>query len=272
MKELHRWLTTDRWLGALLWACLGMTGVALMGLLLDARVLDEAPVWLKPLKFSVSIGLYGLTLGWLVGRLPHSLWVRLAVRGQALLLLIELVLISLQAARGVPSHFNISTLFDGIIFTIMGVAIGLSMILALMMAGIALRAPQLTPGFRLAVVGGLMLSAVAGFSGYLMPTPTPAQLHDLRAGCPSRVGSHFNGPHVPNSGLPLVGWSRTAGDWRVGHFIGLHGLQLLLISAWGVRRRPLHLQLSLLVPLTVAVWLLFGWAIWRAATAQPLLW
>jgi hypothetical protein len=38
-------------------------------------------------------------------------------------LLLEIVIIDVQAWRGTTSHFNVGTLVDGILFTIMGLAI-----------------------------------------------------------------------------------------------------------------------------------------------------
>src|ERR1700759_4208287 len=43
----------------------------------------------------------------------------------ALALLIEIVLINMQAARGTASHFNFASRFDGIVFGIMGASIAI---------------------------------------------------------------------------------------------------------------------------------------------------
>jgi hypothetical protein len=43
-----------------------------LGLLVDDRTLVNAPVWLKPLKFSVSIGTYALALAWLLSLLRRG--------------------------------------------------------------------------------------------------------------------------------------------------------------------------------------------------------
>ena len=34
--------------------------------------------------------------------------------------------------------------------------------------------------------------------------------------------------------MPITGWSLDHGDLRIGHFIGLHALQLLPLFAWGL--------------------------------------
>src|SRR5262245_46374360 len=57
-------------------AAMVLTGlVSAGGLLFDDRILIGAPIWLKPLKFSLSLGLYALTLAWMLSLLRR--WHRL---------------------------------------------------------------------------------------------------------------------------------------------------------------------------------------------------
>ena len=42
-----------------------------VGLVVDPRTILGAPAWAKPLKFSLSIGLYAVTWAWLIAHLPR---------------------------------------------------------------------------------------------------------------------------------------------------------------------------------------------------------
>ncbi len=66
----------------LYWLAAGMAALALVtaGLaVVDQRTLVGAPLWFKPMKFSISIALFALALAWMLGQLrerahaPHRL-------------------------------------------------------------------------------------------------------------------------------------------------------------------------------------------------------
>ncbi|MBU6121218.1 hypothetical protein [Hymenobacter siberiensis] len=84
-----------------------------------------APVWLKPLKFALSITAFAWTLGWLLADLPAAAQrsVLLLSGGVALSMLVEQAVIFTQAARGTTSHYNASTPLNGILFGLMGIFI-----------------------------------------------------------------------------------------------------------------------------------------------------
>lgn len=116
-----------RWHRPLLWLGLAMaasTLAALAGLALDPRLLDGAPLWAKPLKFSVSILIYALTLSWLLGQLQR--WRRLAWWAgtlAAVILAVEIVIIGGAAAAGNKSHFNVSTPVAASLWSVMAASI-----------------------------------------------------------------------------------------------------------------------------------------------------
>lgn len=231
--------TADRSLTLLHSYCALTALAAALAWALDPRVLDGLNVWIKPLKFSLSLVILGMTLGWLLGRLPEHGAARLLVRTVAALLAGELVLITLQAARGVRSHFNISSGLDATVFSVMGLMIGLAMLCCLVLAVIVWRQGQLEAPSRLAATVGLVLMVAGGFMGYRMGAPTRAQLAEMRHHRPEAVGSHFSGEQQPARVLPVLGWATHSGDWRWVHFVGLHGLQLLLLLAWGLEATAL---------------------------------
>ncbi len=60
LRGLHR---ANPALSATGWLNVGLAALAGAGLLLDHRLVAGAPVWLKPLKFALSITAYAWTLG-----------------------------------------------------------------------------------------------------------------------------------------------------------------------------------------------------------------
>jgi len=86
----------------------------LLGVLIDDRTLMGVNVWIKPLKFSISIGIYTLTVGYLITLYPYSKIKKNSINNiVAWTSLLELLIIVYQASRGVRSHYNQETLFDG---------------------------------------------------------------------------------------------------------------------------------------------------------------
>lgn len=190
--------------------------------LIDPRTLDGADVWLKPIKFMASVGLFALTKAWFVGELPparrHALPVRLMVWTVVVTSLFEIAYITLQAGLGERSHFKVDTAFHGVLYGLMGIGAVLLTLTPLLLAW-ELRRHGLVgrhPAFRRAALLGLSMTAVLGIA-------SGAAL--------SLNGSHAVGGPADTPGLPLFGWSFTLGDLRVAHFFALHAEQILPLAA-----------------------------------------
>jgi hypothetical protein len=209
-------------------------GVALLGLLVDTRVIAGAPAWLKPAKFAVSTIIYAGSLAWLLRYL--TVWPRLtrvAAWTTAIALVVEIALIDLQAARGTTSHFNQATGFDIAVFSIMGGMILLLWIASVVLAAALFRQTFANPAWGWALRMGLVVTVLGSAMGGLMLPPRAEQA--LTGPRPS--GGHTVGAPDGTPGLPLVNWSRTHGDLRIPHFFGLHGLQAIPILALALSRR-----------------------------------
>ncbi len=114
------------WLDRVMWAQLALAALALAlaGLALDSRELLGVSVWLKPLKFEISIFIFLFTLRWMIPLYPPGFCpAERVARYAAVAMAAEIALINLQAARGVTSHFNESTWFDALVFNVMGLFI-----------------------------------------------------------------------------------------------------------------------------------------------------
>ena len=210
-----------------------------VGLLVDPRLISGAPAWLKPAKFAVSTAIYSLTLAWVVRSLPA--WPRVrAVVGwtTALVFAIEVAIIGAQAWRGTTSHFNVSTLLDGVLFGVMGTLIMVQTIASVAVAVALWRERAFADramGWAMRI--GMTLTIVGAATGGMMTRPTAAQLEQARTTHVMTIsGAHTVGAPDGGPGLPGTGWSREHGDLRVPHFVGLHALQLLPLFVLALRR------------------------------------
>ncbi len=217
---------------------------AIVGLATDPTIITGAPAWLKPAKFAVSITIYTLTLAWIFTLIPE--WIRMRrVIGwlTAVTMILEISIISGQAWRGTTSHFNVSTVLDGTLFTIMGLAIVVQTLSTVAVA-VALwrhRFDDMALGW--AVRFGMVITIVGALTGGLMTRPTTAQLEAARAGERMTIaGAHTVGAPDGGPGMIGTGWSTEHGDLRVPHFIGLHALQALPLVALLLSLTRLHRQ------------------------------
>lgn len=219
-----------------------MAVLTLTGVLLDDRVLAGERVWMKPLKFALSIGTFTITWAWMIPRLPAGRrfagWL-----GSFLVLLlgVEWVGLVVQAFRGKRSHFNKASEFDSTLGSIMGMSAALILLssLALAVLFFVYRIADRAAAWAIRL-GGLL--SVAGMAfGPLMGGETDVQEAARLAGTSDGiVGGHSVGVPDGGPGMPVTGWSTVGGDLRIPHLVGIHAIQalpLLLIAVDLLARR-----------------------------------
>jgi hypothetical protein len=204
------------------WGLLILALATAAGLLLDERTVDGVNVWLKPIKFMASTGLFALTAAWFIGELEparqRSWPVRIVVWTIVAATLFEIIYITLQGALGQRSHFNSSDRLHIVLYAAMGVVATLLTATSLLLAREHRRHAdrRLPAAYRLAVYLGLLVTGILGIA-------TGAVV--------SSNQSHAVGGPMEGGGLPLFGWSYGIGDLRVAHFLAIHAEQLLPLAA-----------------------------------------
>ncbi|MCW0216054.1 MAG: hypothetical protein OJJ54_22120 [Pseudonocardia sp.] len=223
-------------------AMAALTLVGIGGMILDGRVLTGLPIWDKPTKFAISVLIYALTWAWLIALVREHRPGRTARRAHlagtvaAVLLGVELVIIVTQVVRGTTSHFNNTTALNSALWQLMGVSIVAVWIATLYVTAQLFRVRGIDPARARAIRAGAVLAVVGMALGFLMTTPSAAQ---IEAGG-DIVGAHTVGLPDGGPGLPLLGWSTLGGDLRIPHFVGMHALQaipLVLIALELLARR-----------------------------------
>ena len=240
-------------------------GVAVAGLILDPTQITGAPAWMKPAKFCFSIAIYLLTMRWILS----------FVRGHARLLLVlsvgivvgliaEIALVELQVVRGTTSHYNEATDFDAGVFYAMGGIVTVVLIATVAAGVLALRQRGIDSGLAVGLRWGIAVCVLGMLAAVTMI---------FNKGW-NDSGGHTVGAVDGGPGMPITDWSLEHGDLRIGHFVGLHALQLLPLLAWGLlqftgwdaRTRSRLLNIAGVTYTAVVVLL-----VWQALRGQSLL-
>src|SRR5688572_24566990 len=131
----------------------------------DQRLILGLNPWIKPMKFLTSITIFLWTVAWFMpetikpgasgfSRIVPQQIVRWTI---ASAMVIEIVCIIMQSARGVTSHFNHASAFDDLIFSIMGITIAMNTIAMVIFLAIIRRD---TPSQRAGYIWGIRLGVV----------------------------------------------------------------------------------------------------------------
>ncbi|MDX1929633.1 MAG: hypothetical protein SFV81_24105 [Pirellulaceae bacterium] len=204
---------TDRGLRVSMWATaiLLASGLFHLGLLAVLATGWDGPLSLrKPGLFGISAGLTAWSIAWLMTQLKPRRYDCLIANTLGVGLLLEVALITLQYWRGVPSHFNHSTILDASIELSM---LGLILVVTAAIVYLSFRTRQLRPiesALALAIRGGMWLLALSCVLGIL----TTAL---------GEVSHAFGRPHEY--------WGQS-GVLKFPHGVALHAIQYLPIIAW----------------------------------------
>ncbi|MCC5938680.1 MAG: hypothetical protein JJU34_15475 [Lunatimonas sp.] len=181
----------------------------------------QVNAWYKPFKFAFSTFLFAWAMAWYCYYLPNF---NITVFNWSVILLLgfEIAYIAFMAAQGKQSHYNISTPFYSVMFSMMALAATLVTIYTAYvgMLFFTQSVPNLPNYYLWGIRLGILIFVIFSFQGFLMG---------------GRM-SHTVGLVNDNSKLFLVGWSRLAGDLRIAHFIGMHALQVLPLLAFYLLR------------------------------------
>ncbi len=174
--------------------------------------------WIKPTKFFISTVFFVWSMNWFLGYLDQSpaitgyVWTVIAVFA------FELIFISFQASIGQTSHFNISSGFHSLMWSLMGLTISIATLYTLYIGILFFTNsfPDLSYSYLWGIRLGIIIFLIFAFEGAVMGANM----------------SHTIGAPDGGNGLKFLNWSVTHGDLRIAHFIGMHALQILPLAGY----------------------------------------
>lgn len=193
--------------------------------LIDHRQLLGLNVWVKPMKFAISLGIFTWTMSWLLSYLPQVKRVKFISWVIVVTMGLEIFIIAMQSLRGETSHFNVSSSLNLFLFNTMGIAIVVNTLMVFWAFLLFRKVRSLPQGYKLGIQLGMLIFVIASLEGFVM------------------VGqmSHTVGAPDGQEGIFFLNWAKKYGDLRIAHFMGLHALQVLPIFAWYFSRQKTNI-------------------------------
>lgn len=204
------------------WICLAVAVICLVVSRVSTTQVLGVNAWYKPFKFFLSTTVFVWSMAWFLGYLPPSGMITAYAWGMVVLFTFEDAYIIIQAWRGQMSHFNVSTPILSSLWTLMAFA-ALSISIWTLVVSVPFFGTGLNHledyyvwSIRLAMIGFVIFSIEGMAMGARM--------------------AHTVGGSDGSAGLPVLNWSRTLGDLRIAHFLGMHALQVIpLVSFYLVK-------------------------------------
>ncbi len=201
------------------WFCLFLFVIFFFISLIDHRQVNSLNTWYKPMKFCLSVGIYLLTIIWVIDLLnidPKRK--EKLVRNISIIILLELFVIVLQGARGVASHFNFSSIFNMVVFQLMGICIAINTIFLIWITFLYFKKKSRPKHISKHMTNFILLGLIL----FLFSSAIGGKMIGLN--------HHLASPDViAKIQLPFVDWKIGSGDLRISHFLGMHGLQLFAL-------------------------------------------
>lgn len=208
--------------------------------LIDPRTVGGVSTWEKPLKFFISSVIFAFTYSWLSSFITRGQrMVRIAGWAIFVAFMVELLLITVVAAFAETSHFNVSSPLAITIWSLMALFISTVLIATVILSLLVIRDKDQNNLVRLGLGIGSLNTSIGMALAFLMTSPTANQLANFQG----IAGAHSVGVEDGGPGLPFLGWSTVAGDLRVGHFFGLHSIQVAIVLV----------SISLLLPVSTRI-------------------
>ena len=151
-------------------ALLVLSGIFHLGVYVVDGGAWEGPLsWRKPVVFGLSFSITLATVAWVMSFIrPSRRWGWILVGVYSVAGVLEVALISMQTWRGVASHFNEDTAFDGAVFSAMGMLVSIIALITVVIAVLALWKLDAPPSLALAIRLGLLLMLVSQAVGVQM--------------------------------------------------------------------------------------------------------
>lgn len=220
-KRIHK---ADRVLSMLGWLNVFIMFFAMCAAPWDDSVIKlGANPWTKVIRYAAGLAVYSWTLAHFMQYLKDASRKALTIVRWGTFACVSVMIagVLVQAMRGLPSHYNITSGVNAAIFAAIGFGTLVNSLIAFFVLFLFLWEDiDLPRAYLMGIRLGFVLFSIGSLAGMIMLIN---QAHT--------IGAADGGP-----GLPVLEWSTRAGDLRPAHLAGIFAIQILPLVGWGLHR------------------------------------
>ena len=200
---------------------------------IDQRSLADEALWIKPIKFEISLIIHFITLAVLASLLSPEKRNSLSWKIMTYLVvaagLLEVLYIFLQAARGRESHFNITTAIESAMYGLMGIGAVILVAGSFYLGYLLYREYRANQNKQNTLI--LISSALGLIIGSVLTLIIASYLSTRTTGYPLDA----NTESVIR--LPIFSWYLDGKDLRIPHFFATHMMQFFPLYGFWLTRK-----------------------------------
>ena len=201
--------------------------------------------WVKPFKFYLSAGIFTWSISWMIYHINSKRSRIICGWLIGISTFTENCIVFYQSAKGVPSHYNNSTPFNSMLYSMMGICMSVFLLTVIYITIVFFRQRKMpiSQHYSWGIRMGFLIFSIFSSIGIIMMI----------------MKSHTIGGADGGPGLKFLNWSTKFGDLRIAHIMSVFSLQIIpLVSYYFFEKKRQVINFSITYSIVIIALLILA--------------